>query len=337
MEQGNSAAATGRGRKGTTAAVLGFLKRNKHTFIQYAGLALVIIIFAVLTGGDLLSSFNLRTVIKQLAVLFTISVGMVFIFSHGGMDISVGAVMALSSMTAIYTLNAGAPLAAGILAAVAVSVLCYLLNIVMAIQFGLMPVISSLSVMFIARGLVTYKVSTATEKLGVTDTEQLKLLGRNIPFMLVLLTVVGVTGIILFHYTKIGKYSRAVGDNPQAAAQSGVQVRKVRITGYAIAGLLVGFASVLSLARSTVISENTGSGLEMDVIVALILGGLSLNGGSKAKMSSAIVGSITYILLNNGLVMVGVPTEVVSLVKGTVFLLVVFLLLRRPHSEVMPR
>lgn len=313
------------------------LNKHKHTLIQYAGLALVIIIFAAWTGGDLLSGFNLRTIIKQLAVLFTIAVGMVFIFSHGGMDISVGAVMALSSMAAIFTLNAGAPLIVGILAAVAVSVLCYLLNILIAVQFGLMSVIASLSVMFIARGLVTYQVSTATEKLGVRDSEQLRMLGRNIPFILIFLVVVGVAGIVLFHYTKIGKHSRAVGDNPQAAMQSGVQVRKTKITGYAIAGLLVGFASILSLARSTVISENTGSGMEMDVIVALILGGLSLNGGSKARMSSAIVGSITYILLNNGLVMVGVPTEVVSLVKGVVFLLVVFLLLKRPSSEVMPR
>ncbi|KHL96969.1 hypothetical protein QW71_03305 [Paenibacillus sp. IHB B 3415] len=337
MEQGNTATKGNRRSVGEFPGIAGFLKKNKNTLIQYAGLALVIVVFAILTGGDLLSGFNLRTIIKQLAVLFTISVGMVFIFSHGGMDISVGAVMALSSMAAVYTLNAGAPLAAGILAAVAVSVICYLLNVLIAIQFGLMPVISSLSIMFIARGLVTYNVSTATEKLGVMDAEQLKLLGRSIPFILIFLTVVGLIGIVLFHYTKIGKQSRAVGDNPLAAMQSGVQVKKTKITGYALAGVLIGFASILSLARSTVISENTGSGMEMDVIVALILGGLSLNGGSKAKMSSAIVGSITYILLNNGLVMVGVATEVVSLVKGIVFLLVVFLLLKRPSTEVMPR
>ncbi|MCE3199745.1 ABC transporter permease [Paenibacillus sonchi] len=337
MEQGNTATKGKRSSMGESPGIAGFLKNNKNTLIQYAGLALVIVVFAILTGGDLLSGFNLRTIIKQLAVLFTISVGMVFIFSHGGMDISVGAVMALSSMTAVYTLNAGAPLAVGILAAVAVSVICYLLNVLIAIQFGLMSVISSLSIMFIARGLVTYNVSTTTEKLGVMDAEQLKLLGRNIPFLLIFLTAVGLIGVVLFHYTKIGKHNRAVGDNPLAAMQSGVQVKKAKITGYALAGVLVGFASILSLARSTVISENTGSGMEMDVIVALILGGLSLNGGSKAKMSSAIVGSITYILLNNGLVMVGVATEVVSLVKGIVFLLVVFLLLKRPSSEVMPR
>ncbi|ULO06548.1 ABC transporter permease [Paenibacillus sp. 19GGS1-52] len=337
MEQGNASTKGSRDSIWDLSSILDFLKKNKNTIIQYAGLALVIVVFAILTGGDLLSSFNLRTILKQLAVLFTISVGMVFIFSHGSMDISVGAVMALSSMIAVYTLNSGAPLAIGILAAVAVSVICYLLNVFIAIQFGLMSVISSLSIMFIARGLVTYNVSTASKKIGVMNSEQLKLLGRNIPFILIFLVLVGLIGIVLFHYTKIGKYNRAIGDNPLAAMQSGVQVKKTKVIGYALAGVLVGFASILSLARSTVISENTGSGMEMDVIVALILGGLSLNGGSKAKMSSAIVGSITYILLNNGLVMVGVATEVVSLVKGIVFLLVVFLLLKRPSSEVMPR
>ncbi|QMV44014.1 ABC transporter permease [Cohnella cholangitidis] len=313
-----------------------FIKKHKNVIIQYLGLVFVLLLFTVWTDGNLLSSFNVKTIIRQLAVLFTVSIGLVFVFSHGGMDISVGAVTALSSMSAALAMNAGAPLYVAALIAIVVSVSCYFINIMIAVQFGLMSVISSLAIMFIARGIVTYRVSTSVEAIKLQDSSALDMF-RNQTFILISLIVIGVVGLVLFNWMKIGKQSRAIGDNPLASMQSGVLIKKTKMIGYLFAGVLVGYASLFSLARSSTISENTGSGLEMDVIVALVLGGLALNGGSKSKMSSAIVGTITYVLLNNGLVMVGVATEMVSLVKGLIFLVVVFLLLRRPNSEVVPR
>ncbi|MBU5670228.1 ABC transporter permease [Paenibacillus brevis] len=314
-----------------------FFKKHQHTLIQYAGLVLVLLVFTLMTDGALLSEFNVRTILKQLVILFTITVGMIFIFSHGGMDISVGAVLALSSMAAIYTMNAGAPLVLGILVAVFISVLCYMINVLIANQFGLMAAIASLAIMIVSRGIVTYQVSTSVTKIALVDVKPLRELGRNMPLIVTIIVLVGVVGYVLFHLTKMGKQNKAIGDNPLAASQSGVRVNRTKVIAYLLAGILVGFASILSLSRSAVISENTGMGLEMDVIVALILGGMALNGGSRSRMSSAFVGSITLVLLNNGLVMVGVPPEVVSLVKGMIFLVVVFLLLRRPATEVMPR
>ncbi|MDN4068206.1 ABC transporter permease [Paenibacillus vini] len=314
-----------------------FLSKYQNTLIQYAGLLLVLLIFTLMTDGALLSDFNIRTVLKQLVVLLTLSVGLTFVFSHGGMDISVGAVLALSSMSAIYAMNAGAPLILGALIAVIVSVVCYTANVLIANQFKIMAVISSLAVMFVARGLVTYQVSTSTTKITLENSKTLRDLGKNTPAILTIIIVVSVIGYIIFHLTKVGKQNKAIGDNPLAAYQSGVRVNRMKVVAYILAGTLVGLASILSLSRSASISENTGMGLEMDVIVALILGGMALNGGSRSRMSSAIVGSITLVLLNNGLVMVGVAPEIVSLVKGIIFLIVVFLLLRRPGGEAMPR
>ncbi|MDU2241053.1 MAG: ABC transporter permease [Paenibacillus sp.] len=314
-----------------------FIRNHQSALIQYAGLVLVLLVFALMTDGALLSEFNLRTILKQLVILFTISVGIIFIFSHGGMDVSVGAVLALSSMAAIYTMNAGAPLAVGILVAILVSVVCYGLNVLIANQFGLMAAIASLAVMIAGRGIVTYQVSTSVTKVALADAGPLRELGRNVPLLVAIMVLVGAVGYVLFHLTPVGKQNKAIGDNPLAASQSGVRVKRIKVIAYLFAGVLVGLASVLSLSRSAVISENTGMGLEMDVIVALILGGMALNGESRSRMSSAFVGSITLVLLNNGLVMVGVPPEVVSLVKGMIFLIVVFLLLRRPAGEVMPR
>lgn len=313
-----------------------FMKKHKNTIIQYLGLLLVLLLFTIWTEGKLLTPFNIKTIIRQLAVLYTISIGLVFVFSHGGMDISVGAVLGLSSMSTALAMNAGVPFFVAVLIALGVSVTCYFINIIIAVQFGLMSVISSLAIMFISRGIVTYKVSTSVEAIKLQNSSAMDIF-RNQTFILISLVVIGIIGLILFNWMKIGKQSRAIGDNPLASMQSGVSIKKTKIIGYLLAGVLVGFASLFSLARSSTISENTGAGLEMDVIVALVLGGLALNGGSKSKMSSAIVGTMTYVLLNNGLVMVGVATEMVSLVKGVIFLAVVFLLLRRPRSEVVPR
>ncbi|MCZ0702505.1 ribose transport system permease protein [Natronobacillus azotifigens] len=317
--------------------LLNFLKMNKNIIIQYSSLLLVVVIFTVLSDGKLLSSINIQTIIRQLVVIFTISVGLVFVFSHGNMDISVGAVVALSSMVAAFSLNAGAPVWFSTMIAMSVSVACYLLNIYVANQFGLMAVISSLAIMFIARGIVTYIVSTTNMSIRVTEIAVLNLY-NNLTFMILSIIIVGIIGVVLFNYKKIGKQNKAIGDNMLSATQSGVNVKKSKVISYIIAGLLVGYGSMFSLARSLTVSENSGMGLEMDVIVALVLGGMALSGGSKSKISSAIVGSITLVLLNNGLTMIGVPAEVVSLVRGIIFLLVIFLILRRPRSEkVVPR
>lgn len=316
---------------------LEFIKANKNVFIQYSSLILVFSFFTIMSNGDLLSMVNLLTIIRQLAVLFIITVGLTFVFSHGNMDISVGGVIALTSMIVTFTLNAGASLLVATLVAILVSVGCYLLNIFIANQFKLMAVIASLAIMFSSRGVVTYIVSTSNQSIKVENISKLALFSNNLMFTITSLIVVAIVGIVLFNYTKIGKQNKAVGDNPLAAMQSGVDVKKSKVISYLIAGIMIGFASMFSLARSYTVSENTGMGLEMDVIVALVLGGMALSGGSKSKISSAIVGSITLVLLNNGLIMIGVRPEVVSIVKGIIFLIVVFLILRRPRTEVIPR
>ncbi|WP_411676912.1 ABC transporter permease [Caproicibacter sp.] len=326
-------------KSGFGSRILHWIQNYKQYIIQYFGLIFVIAVFLYLTDGNLFSARNLETLIRQLVVILTITLGMAFIYSHGGMDISVGAVVALSSLCATYVMNltAGQVLPA-ILVSIAVSVTCYLLNIIVTNQFGLMSTISSLSVMFVARGIVTYVNSMSTDKIEVHNTAGLELFRSNTPFLIGTMAVLCIVMTVLFNLTKLGKQNRAIGDNPLSAMQSGVRVKKVKVEAYVLAGIMVGIAAVFSLSRTGSVSEKTGSGLEMDAIVALILGGMALNGGAKSRISSAIIGSFTYVLLNNGLVMAGVDTQVVSLIKGIIFLIVVFLTIRQPKSKkVLPR
>ena len=155
--------------------------------------------------------------------------------------------------------------------------------------------------------------------------------------LVITLLVVLITGF-LFNYTKIGKQAKAIGDNPISARQSGANVNGIRYFAYILAGLLVGIASIFLMARSGSIGKSIGSGMEMDIMIAIILGGMNLNGGSKSKMSAAVIGSITYRLLSNGMTMVGVKTNYISLVKGIIFLAIIFMTLRQSKNvKEMPR
>nr|MCR5755512.1 hypothetical protein [Acetatifactor sp.] len=160
----------------------------------------------------------------------------------------------------------------------------------------------------------------------------------NFLIPLIAMLVVSLIGVFLFNYTKLGKYCRAIGDNPLCAEQSGANVAKIKFWCYSIAGICVGIASVFLLARSGNVGKNIGAGTEMDVMVAVILGGMNLNGGAKSRVSAAIVGTITYLLLSNGLTIAGVSQAYISLIKCAIFIVIIGITLRQKKSVVeMPR
>ena len=125
--------------------------------------------------------------------------------------------------------------------------------------------------------------------------------------------------------TAIGKDNKAIGGNPAAAKQAGVNVNRTRMIAYIISGITVGIAGFILMARAGSVSTSTGQGMEMNVVTALVLGGVPLSGGSKVKMIGAVVGSFSVILLRNGLIILGVNERVVEGIQGLVLLLLVFL------------
>ena len=321
--------------------VLHFVKTNRNTFIRYGLLALVIIIFTTATGGMIFSSFSINSILSQLTPLIILCVGMTFVFAHGNFDISAGAVLALNALVAIFVINGmgctAASVAVALIASVALSVGFYLFNIFVSIQFRIMSTIGSLAIMFTARGIVTYLVSRTMSGYKLADTSVLSLF-REQWFMLMMIILVSVIGWIVFSYTSYGKYDKAIGDNPLSAMQSGAKVNRVKYISYAIAGVCVGLATMFYLARTNSVTQNFGQGREMDIMIALILGGMLLSGGSKSRMSAAIVGSITYVILTNGLSQLGLADSYVLIIKSVIFIIMIATTLRRSSTvRAMPR
>ena len=157
-------------------------------------------------------------------------------------------------------------------------------------------------------------------------------------FMILCIILVALTGWIVFSFTSFGKYDRAIGDNPLSAMQSGAKVNAVKYVSYAIAGVCVGLAAMFYLSRTGSVTQNFGQGREMDIMIALILGGMLLSGGSKSRMSAAIVGSLTYVILTNGLSQLGLADAYVLIIKSAIFIVMIATTLRRPLTiKAMPR
>lgn len=318
-----------------------FVKRNKNSVIRYGLLILVVAVFGAATGGRLFSSFSINSLIEQIVPLIILCVGLTFVFAHGNFDISVGAVLALNALVSIVIINGMGCTGLSVLAAMIVSILLseffYLLNIFVSIKFRIMSTIGSLAIMFSARGIVSYLVSKTLSGYKLDNINVIGLFKQQW-FMLLTATVISIAGWIILTYTKFGKYNKALGDNPLSAQQSGAKLDTVRYISYALSGFCVGIASMFYLARTGSVTQNFGSGREMDVMIALIMGGMMLSGGTKTRMSSAIVGAVSYVLLTNGLSQLGLSDALVLIIKSIIFIIMVASTLRRSSTnKAMPR
>ena len=313
------------------------LKIHQSKIVQWLGLVLVIVIFGIWSEGNLFSEYNLKTMIETVTPLVITCAGMAFVFAHGGMDISSGAVVAVSSLCAVLLMNHTGSLIIGLLSSIVISIICYVINVLVTNKFGLMATITSLAIMFSARGIVTYVCQTTpNERISISEVS-LELFKKNHIFMITTMLVVVLMLGIIFNYTSIGKGAKAIGDNEKAAYQNGVWVSKTKVICYVIAGICVGIASFFKLSTTGVVQSMTGEGLEMDVLVVSVLGGMSLAGGAGTRMSSAVVGAFTYVILAKGLTIVGMNPNIVLLVKALIFLMIVYVTATRDNLKTMPK
>lgn len=159
---------------------------------------------------------------------------------------------------------------------------------------------------------------------------------KNPLFMVAVLVAEILIVAYLFNFTKYGKYAKSIGANPTAAQQSGINLLKYKVIAYIIMGVCVVVASLFQMGCTGSASDSTGTGFEMNVMVALILGGMPLSGGMRSKVSCAVVGAFTLGLLTIGLPMIGVKPNQVFIIKAVIFLIVVLITCRKKNGT-LPR
>lgn len=297
--------------------------------IPFLGLILLLLLFAFTTNGNFLTIKNLRNVISQAAVAMVASIGCCFVMSHDNLDFSLGGACALCATVSIIVADLVSPVLM-LPVCVIVGILSGLLTATLHIKARIPAFMAGMCIMFAGRGVA----QGAHQVFPMTLPAGYKVL-QNVWFYLGVVLVVFVAGYILFEYTKIGKYNKLIGSNPKCAALSGINVGKYKTIAFVISGVTVGIAAFMTTIRGGGVGTSTGSSLETNVLLALTLGGFPLTGGSSAKIRSAILGTLTLYTLNNGLQLWGIDPTLIYIVKGVVFLAVVYISIDRGSGRVM--
>lgn len=284
------------------------------------GLIFIIFFFAIVTGSTFLTSSNIVNLLNQCFTLVIVSVGISYVYAVGGMDLSIGSIIGISSLVGAYCwIQPNLPFIVGFIAAMATGMLATLVTSGIHVIAKVPLFVASLCVKYIATGIVTTAVSKSDIFIEYTRFSFL----NNGLVKLVILIIILVFGYFTFERTRIGKEMKAIGGNKTMAYQTGVKVKSRIIQAYLILGALIGVVSMFALSRVGNVNAATGVGTEFDAMTAIVLGGFPIQGGSKSRLSSAIIGALTVSVLTNGLTLWGVNPYLIYGIKGLLFLLII--------------
>lgn len=266
---------------------------------------------------------NLLNIARSISVNAILAAGLTFVILTGGIDLSVGSIVAVSGVVAVIAAIAGVPAPAAVLIGMAVGGACGLVNGVLTAYLALAPFIVTLGTMTFLRGLaytITNGQPIVSSDLNFKDLGNGYLLGIPVPVIAMIL-VFAVAWFVL-ERTRYGRHVYAVGGNAQAARLAGVQVNRVILSVYVVAGICAGLAGVIFSARVISAQPTAGTGYELDAIAAVVLGGTSLVGG-RGRIVGTLIGAVILGVLTTGLILLNVQFFTQLLIKGVVIILAV--------------
>ena len=317
--------------------------RQKDLFQKFAALASLLgltLVFAFVSDA-FLSLGNGMTVALQVTSIAYLGIGATCVIITGGIDLSVGAILALSGVVSALAVKGGAPVPLGMLAGLLVGALCGAINGLAITWLRLPPFIATLGMMLVARG-VALQITDAKAIGGLGDSFaelgngslwRVVKVGADgfpdvsfpgIPYPVLLMVVLAVAVAVLLNRTTLGRHLYAIGSNSEAARLSGVHVRGVTLFAYVLSGALAGLTGCVLASRLVTAQPSEGLMYELDAIAAAVIGGTSLSGGI-GTISGTVIGAFVIGILRNGLNMGGVSAFTQQIVIGLVILLTVWI------------
>ena len=294
--------------------------------LPIVGLVVVFILFNILTGGRMLSNMNL--VLSQVYVTMIASMGVFFIMTMGGLDFSQGSILGLASI--VVCMLSKTNLALAIAGGIATGAIIGAINGFFYVNRKIKSFIVTICTMFLFRGIIKYLTTDAPVGGSATliyyDTTTLKLACT---------LVVLIIGFIMFRYTKFGTHLKAIGAGEKAAKFAGIRTDRMKFLIYVLAGAITGFAAFINVIKVGSVTSSGGNQLETQILIALVLGGMPISGGANVRFGNIIVGSLLYIVLNSGLTMMGISTQMLQLIEGIIFLVFVAVFADRKSLQVI--
>ncbi len=305
------------------------VKKFFSTNIREISLLIVMMVIAIFveyrSGGNFLTAENLSDMFTETSVLAICAVGMMFVMVTGGIDLSIGAIMALGAMAGCSVLknNPGIPTIAVVTIAMAVGTVSGFLNGVLVSKLKILPIIATLGTMNIYRG-ITYLVANGSwvkqQEMGSNFLSLAtgKVLGINNLILIAL--VVYIAAAFFMTQTRAGRKIYAVGNSEESARVSGIKTDNTLILVYTLLGVIAGLAGTLYVCKYGVAQGETCTGYEMNVIAACVLGGVSVNGGT-GRVPGVLLGAVLLGILNNAMPLIHVSSFWQEAIRGLIILL----------------
>lgn len=305
----------------------------KKTSIFWA-LLLLLIIMSILSPS-FLTGRNLANVVKQISINGILAVGMTVVIITGGIDLSVGSIVSLSSIVAAMFAvgDSGYPLAVPVILALLTGVFVGLFNGAGVAYAKFPPFIITLSSMTIVRG-ISLLVTNGIPIFGLSDglINLANGTSMGIPNLIYYLLAVFAAGFFLLNFTVFGRHLYAVGGNEISANSSGIHVNFVKLAAYSISGFCAGLAGLLAASRITSGNPTTGEGYEMNAIAAAVIGGVSMSGG-KGGLIGTIIGALLIGVVQNGLDILGISAYYQKVIQGLIIMVAVFIDIRNSKNS----
>jgi ribose transport system permease protein len=292
-------------------------------------LALMCVVGVVTAGDRFASTDNALTILRLASTIGVVSIGMTFVITGGGIDLSVGAILALSSVwcTTLATQQTAedSHWIVMVFVALAVGAGCGLVNGLLISYGGVVPFIATLAMLASARGLaeiISNKKTQIVQVPGFADFFDRKILGIEVSVYI--FVVVAIVGWVLLNRTTFGRRTIAVGGNPEAARLAGINVKRHTVYLYTLLGLCCGIAALLLVARTTTGSSTHGLFYELDAIAAVVIGGTLLSGG-RGTIVGTVFGVLIFTMLTNIFVLNNRTFSEQQLLKGAIIVAAVLL------------
>ena len=297
-------------------------KINPADVIPFAAFLILFLFFSIASGGKMLSAYNLRLLVEQSIQTIIVGCGVLFVVAQGSIDLSVGVNLALSGVVGMHI----AILTGQGWLLIPVSILCGgligLLNGFLVSKCKVPSFTLSIAMLIGLRGVVNY-IQTI---IGIEYAPESVLFITSSTFRIICFAVIAAFFCYLFEFTRMGRYSQAIGENERTVIAVGIPVTRYKILAFVISGLLAGVGAVFSIGSVGGTSMQMGVFLEMKVAMAIFFGGVLVTGGSSAKFYKVILGSLSITVIVSGLSLIGLSDSQYSeSFEGLLLLIILFI------------
>lgn len=321
------------------------MTKNKKMMISALPFVALVVLLAVFCGIVSSKGYRLDMYIKIVfnegIVLSIVATGAIFIYTLGSFDISLGAATLFAATLGVLTYNASENFALMIIVILLAGIVCSLVNSVLASIFHIPVFVTTVAMMSVLSAIASQIITTKGGAVGGISipSEVVKHLD-NSAFKIGVLVIWVAICVFVFDYTKFGRREKFVGGNPICAQLSGIKYNTYAILGFLLAGVGVGIGAFMTLVYTPSVTTTTAGDIGMNIMVAIVFGGMPISGGARSKIYAAVVGGFSYIVLNNILDLLIDSTSgygITQIVSAVFFLIIVYVASVNYRSQTLPR